>query len=120
MAAGKKHEDRVRRLCLSLPEVSEKISHGCPTFFVKKKVFAYYTEDHHGDGRIAVQVPKPMGIQEMLIEANPKRFFRPPYVGVKGWVGIILPEVGDAELAEHIKEAWTMIAPVTVRKKLAG
>jgi hypothetical protein len=106
-----KQVDRVRRLCLALPETWEKISHGEPTFFVGKKVFAMCSINHHDDGHIAVTIPAAIGIQEQLIAASPKKFYRPPYVGVRGWVGIELPRVSDKELVLHLREAWRLIAP---------
>jgi len=114
----KTHLERVRNCCLALPEVTEKISHGEPTFFVRKKVFAMFSNNHHNDGRIAVLVPAPAGVQEMLIEAEPEKFYRPPYVGVRGWVGIHLDRIGDDELASHIRQAWLMIAPTKLHSAL--
>ena len=108
---GEKHVERVRRICETLPETWEKLSHGEPTFFVGKKVFAMCSIDHHNDGHIAVVIPAAIGIQAMLIEKSPKKFYRPPYVGVSGWVGIELPRVSDKELAFHLREAWLLIAP---------
>jgi hypothetical protein len=108
--------ERVRKICHSFPEVMEKLSHGEPTFFVKKKVFVMYSDHHHCDEHLAIMIPAPLGVQEMLIESFPKKFYRPPYVGVKGWVGIELCEVGDEELHSHIESAWRMIAP----KKLSA
>jgi len=110
-ASGEKHVERVRKVCLQLPETSEKLSHGEPTFFVRKKVFAMCSINHHNDGHVAVVVPAAIGVQEALIGASPKKFYRPPYVGHAGWVGIELPRVGDTELAAHIREAWKLIAP---------
>lgn len=107
---GEKHIERVRRICLALPGATEKLSHGEPTFFVKK-VFAMCSNNHHHDGHIAVVIPAAIGIQEMLIKTSPKKFYRPPYVGVSGWVGIELDQVSDKELAFHIHEAWRLIAP---------
>ena len=108
---GEKQMERVRRICLSLPETWEKISHGEPTFFVGKKVFAMCSNNHHNDGHIAVTIPAAIGIQPMLIERSPEKFYRPPYVGVRGWVGIELDRVSDQELAFHLHEAWRLIAP---------
>jgi hypothetical protein len=108
---GEKHVQRVRRICEALPETWEKLSHGEPTFFVRKKVFAMCSINHHNDGHIAVVIPAAIGIQAMLIEASPKKFYRPPYVGGNGWVGIELPRVSDKELAFHLREAWLLIAP---------
>jgi hypothetical protein len=110
--------ERVRRICLSLPETIEKLSHGEPTFFVKKKVFAMCSINHHNDGHIAVIVPAAIGVQEALIKKSPKKFYRPPYVGVRGWVGIELPKISDKELAAHLKEAWKLIAPETLHGAL--
>ena len=69
------------------------------------------SNNHHHDGHIAVVIPAAIGIQEMLIRTSPKKFYRPPYVGVSGWVGIELNRVSDKELAFHINEAWRLIAP---------
>lgn len=108
---GEKQLERVRRICLTLPQTWEKISHGEPTFFVRKKVFAMCSNNHHNDGHIAVTIPAAIGIQAMLIERSPEKFYRPPYVGVRGWVGIELDRVDDEELALHLHEAWRLIAP---------
>jgi hypothetical protein len=108
---GEKQLERVRRICLSLPETWEKISHGEPTFFVRKKAFAMCSNNHHNDGHIAVTIPAAIGIQAMLVERSPEKFYRPPYVGVRGWVGIELNRVTDEELSLHLREAWRLIAP---------
>ena len=109
-ASAAKHVERVRKICLSLPETMEKLSHGEPTFFVKKKVFATCSINHHNDGHVAVVIPAAIGIQEMLIKQSPRKFYRPPYVGVRGWVGIELDRVNDKELTLHLHEAWRLIA----------
>lgn len=108
--------NRVRRICSTLPATSEKLSHGEPTFFVSKKVFAMFSNNHHRDGHIAVCIPAAPGVQEMLVSTWPKKYYRPPYVGVRGWVGIELEAVGDAKLASHLLDAWKLIAP----KKLSA
>ena len=107
---GEKHVERVRRICLALPGATEKLSHGEPTFFAGK-VFAMCSINHHNDGHIAVVLPAPIGVQQALIEASPKKYYRPPYVGGAGWVGIELPRVSDRELRMHLQEAWRLIAP---------
>ena len=112
---GEKHLQRVQSICHALPETAEKLSHGEPTWFVRKKVFAMFSNNHHNDGHVAVVIPAAIGIQEALIEAEPKKFYRPPYVGVRGWVGIELDRVSDEELAFHINEAWRLIAPTRLR-----
>src|SRR5687767_16034194 len=76
-AAEEKHVERVRRLCLALPETWEKLSHGEPTFFVKKRVFAMCSINHHNDGHIAVTIPAAIGVQAALIESDSKKFYRP-------------------------------------------
>ena len=111
MSKGEKQIERVRKICLALPGAWEKISHGEPTWFVGKKVFAMFSNNHHGDGHIAVTVPAAIGIQEVLIKKSPKKFYRPPYVGVRGWVGIEVAGVSDKELMQHLREAWKLIAP---------
>jgi hypothetical protein len=113
--AGEEHLRRVRRICAAMPECTEKLSHGEPTFFVRKKVFAMFANNHHSDGHIAVWIPAPPGLQGILIQSSPKTFFRPPYVGVRGWVGIELDCISDEELAAHIRDAWLLIAPKTLR-----
>jgi hypothetical protein len=116
LSKGEKHLQRVRRICLALPETMEKLSHGEPTFFVRKKVFAMFSNNHHNDGHIALMVPAAIGIQQMLIEASPEKFYKPPYVGVRGWVGIELDRIKDEELAFHIHEGWRLIAPPSLHE----
>jgi hypothetical protein len=108
---GEEHLRRVRRICSAMPGASEKLSHGEPTFFAGKKVFAMFDNNHHNDGHIAVWVPAPPGVQAMLIHSSPEVYFRPPYVGVRGWVGIELARIGDEELASHVRDAWGMVTP---------
>jgi hypothetical protein len=110
--------ERVRKICLGLPETTEKLSHGEPTWFVKKKVFAMFSNNHHNDGHVAVVAPAPLGVQAALIEAKPKKFYRPPYVGHRGWIGIEVARVSDRELQFHLREAWLLIAPPKIRELL--
>jgi len=114
-AAVEDHLRRVRRICGALPETTEKLSHGEPTFFVRKKVYAMFANNHHHDGHIAVWIPVVPGLQATLIKTEPGKFFMPPYVGVRGWVGVELDRIGDEELAPLLSEAWQVIAPKTVR-----
>ena len=102
---------RVRGLCLALPETSEKLSHGEPTFFVGKKVFVMFADNHHDDGRVAVWLPAAPGMQASLIAEQPAVYFRPPYVGHRGWVGIELAQINDEDLRYHVRVAWELIAP---------
>jgi hypothetical protein len=106
---GEDQMERVRRICLALPGATEKLSHGEPTFFVKKRVFAMFSNNHHNDGHVAVWIPAQPGAQESLVASFSAIYYRPPYVGVKGWVGIELSEIGNEELAAHIAEAWKLI-----------
>jgi hypothetical protein len=108
---SEKHLRRIRRICTRLPETTEKLSHGAPTFFVRKKVYVMFVDNHHNDGHVAVWLPAPPGIQSLLIGGAPEKFFKPPYVGVKGWIGVELDQVSDEELAFHIHEGWKLIAP---------
>jgi hypothetical protein len=101
--------ERVRRICRAIPGTIEKISHGEPTFFTPKRVFAMFANNHHGDGRIAVWIPAGPGVQAGLIEEEPGTYFRPPYVGGSGWVGVDLPRVSDEQLGALIREAFRMI-----------
>jgi hypothetical protein len=101
---------RLRALCLALPEVTEKVSHGEPTWFVRK-VFVTYADQHHDD-RVAFWCAAPPGTQEELVATDSTRFFRPPYVGGRGWVGVYL-DVDDVdwdEIAELVTDAYREIA----------
>jgi hypothetical protein len=100
---------RLRRCCLSIPGAVEKISHGEPTFFTPKRVFAMFANNHHDDGHIAVWLPAGPGVQEALIEEAPEVYFRPPYVGPSGWIGVEMSKVGDDQLATLIREAFQLI-----------
>lgn len=115
-ASSEKQLQRVRRICMALPEVTEKLSHGEPTLFVHKKVFAMFANNHHNDGHLAVWLPVPVGVQELLIEGSPETFFKPPYVGVRGWVGLELSRISDEDLTSYLQEAWTLIAPKRLSK----
>jgi hypothetical protein len=103
----------VRKICLALPEATERLSHGSPTFFVRdKKTFVMYLDDHHGDGRLALWCAAPPGTQTELVAADPERFFRPPYVGHRGWLGVRLDRSPDwTEIAEIIQDAYRQVAP---------
>jgi hypothetical protein len=109
--SGEDHVGRVRRICMTMPGCEEKLSHGEPTWFVKKKVFAMFANNHHNDGHVAVWLPALPGVQASLIAASPQTYYRPPYVGVKGWVGVELDRIDDEALALHVLEAWQMVAP---------
>ena len=97
---------RVRLICRSIPGTVEKISHGEPTFFTPKRVFAMFANNHHDDGHIALWVPAAAGAQAAFIEEDPETYFRPPYVGVAGWVGVELSRVDHEQLGAIIREAF--------------
>ena len=113
--------ERVRSHCLSLPETSERLSHGEPTWFVRRKVFVMSANNHHRDGRIALWVPAPEGQQAGLVAAAPEHYFVPPYVGHRGWVGVRL-DTGLAwdAVAGAIEEAYIKAAPAKLVEALAG
>jgi hypothetical protein len=92
--------------------MSEKLSHGAPTFFVKqdKGVFAMFADNHHEDGHLALWVPAPPGMQSALIADAPKTYFKPPYVGPSGWIGIELDQINDEALEIHVREGWELAA----------
>ena len=112
---------RLRRICARLPESYEKIAWGSPTFRagVKGKLYAMFSDDHHGDGRIAVLCPAPEGAQHELVAADPEVFFVPPYVGPSGWIGIRLDRpIGDEALTALIEQAYRMVAAPALRERL--
>jgi hypothetical protein len=105
--------ERLRAICLALPETSERLSHGAPSFFVReKKCFLMLLDDHHNDGRFAIWCAAPAGSQELLVAANTDRFFRPPYVGHRGWLGVSLNAGVDwDELEGIVEDAFASVAP---------
>lgn len=122
--ATAKQRDRalaeVRAACLALPEVTERLSHGAPTFFVRdKKSFVMFHHDHHGDGILGIWCAAAPGAQAELVETEPERFFRPPYVGHRGWIGVRLDVAPDwAELAQIVADAYRQVAPKTLVARL--
>ena len=114
---------RLRKLCLALSEAHEVEAWGEPTFRVKNKLFAMFASpgNHHGGGRPSVWCKAAPGNQQLMIAANPARFFSPPYVGKSGWVGIWLDESPDwAEVKELVRDSWRMTAPKTLLKEVDG
>jgi hypothetical protein len=104
---------RIREICLSLPETSERLSHGAPTFFVRgKRSFVMVLTDHHGDGRFALWCAAPEGMQRLLVESDPESFFVPPYVGHRGWLGVRLDRSLSREnIAGIVEDAYAEVAP---------
>ncbi len=103
---------RLRRLRLALPETSERLSHGEPTWFVGgKRVFVMFANHHHDD-RLACWLAAPPDAQRILVASEPDHFFRPPYVGHRGWLGVWLDVPVDwDELADFVTDAYRMVAP---------
>jgi hypothetical protein len=104
---------RVRAACLALPEAFEQQAWGTPTFRVRKRIFAMFASapTHHGRGRDGLWCAAPVGVQQMLVRAEPDKFYVPPYVGVKGWIGITLDAVDDDELRSLAVQSFCIIAP---------
>jgi hypothetical protein len=112
--------ERLRAVCMALPEVTERLSHGEPTWFVRdKKVFVQSSNQHHDD-RVGFWCAAPPGAQAEMVEAEPDRFYRPPYVGGRGWLGVYLDVSGVdwEEIAAIVREAYRMIAPAKLIAQL--
>jgi hypothetical protein len=113
--------DRLRQLCLALPEAHEVEAWGEPTFRVRNKIFAMYaaSETHHGAGRPSVWVKSTHLIQDMLVHEDADRYFAPPYVGPKGWLGIRLDRRPNWKTVEELlRDAYLLTAPKRIAAKL--
>jgi predicted DNA-binding protein (MmcQ/YjbR family) len=111
-AAARTPVDRLRAICLALPETTEKLAWGEPTWRVKGRLFAQLDDHHHGADHLAVWLPAPLGEQEAMIFSDPARFFRPPYVGHRGWVGVRIDRRPDWTLvASLVEQAYRQVAP---------
>jgi hypothetical protein len=109
--------EKLRALCLALPEVREKLSHGEPTWFVRKSFVML--ANHHHDDRFAFWCAAPEGMQEALVAAQPESFFRPSYVGVRGWLGVYLDVPVDWDLiAGVVADAYRSVAPKKLLSQL--
>jgi hypothetical protein len=99
---------RIRATCLALPDTSERLSHGAPTFFIgAKRAFVIFHNDHHGDGRLAIWCAAPDGEQQALVDADPDLYFVPPYVGNRGWLGARLDRrLSWAEINAIVENAY--------------
>ena len=113
MADRERALEKLREICLGLHETSERLSHGAPSFFVReKRCFLMVLTNHHGDGRLAIWCAAGDGVQRMLVDAAPERFFVPPYVGHRGWLGVRLDrELDWSELAGIAEDAYAEVAP---------
>jgi hypothetical protein len=112
-ARRKEALERLRAVCLGLPETSERLSHGAPTFFVRgKRAFLMLLTDHHGDGRFAIWCAAPPAMQQALVEGDPERFFVPPYVGHRGWLGVRLDrDLPWEQITGIVEDAYAEVAP---------
>jgi len=115
---------RLRKVCLALPESTEIDFGGhenSQTFRVRDKIFAMYWDDHHGDGRVAVWCKAPPGAREVMVGADPERFFKPPYVGPKGWIGVRLDRPVDWGLVgDLVEESYRMTASKRLLAQMAA
>ena len=111
---------RVREICLELPEVTERPSHGSPAWFIRdKRTIVMFLDDRHGDGRLALWCAAPPGVQALMVDEDPVRFFVPPYVGHRGWLGVRLDiDVDWDEVAGIVEDAFRTIAPKTLVARL--
>ena len=104
--------DRLRAICLALPDTTEKLAWSEPTWRVRGKLFAQLDNHHHGADHLAVWLPAPLGEQEAMIFTDPARFFRPPYVGHRGWVGVRIDRRPNwTVVARLVKQAYGLVAP---------
>lgn len=113
--------DRLRQICLALPGATERLSHGEPTWFIRdKKSFVTFANNHHDD-RVAFWCAAPAGLQTSMVGSDPARFFVPPYVGHRGWLGVYLDVPVDwLEIADIVETAYRMIAPRLLIADLDG
>jgi hypothetical protein len=125
VATRRQHEaalKRVRAICTAFPEVTERLSHGSPAFFIRgKKTLCMFVDDHHGDGILGIWCPAFPGVQQEMVAAEPDRFFRPPYVGPSGWLGIRLDrDVDWDEVREILTDSYRKVAPKALARQLDG
>ena len=114
--------ERLRRICAALPETTERLSHGEPTWFVQGKKSFMMMSDHHHNDRVAFVCAAPDGAQEVLVRAEPRRFYRPPYVGHLGWLGVYLDVEGVDwdQIADLVADAYRRVAPAALIERLDG
>jgi predicted DNA-binding protein (MmcQ/YjbR family) len=121
-AADERLVERLRRICMALPGANERLSHGEPTWFAGRgKVFAMLDDHHHGAAHLSVWLPQPLGLQEALIAGDPSRFFRPPYVGPSGWVGVVLDTRPSwRQVADLVEQGFRQVAARKLVAQLDG
>jgi hypothetical protein len=113
-------EERVREICRALPEVTEKLSHGAPAFFARKQFVMLWANGHHSDEFPHMWCAAPEGVQDEMVRTEPERFFRPPYVGHRGWIGYRFDrgKVDWTEVAAICEDAYRQIAPKSLVAQL--
>jgi hypothetical protein len=112
--------ERLRRICLALPEATEKLAWGEPTWRVGGKLFAQLDNHHHGAEHLAVWLPAPLGEQEVMVSADPQRYFRPPYVGSRGWIGVRIDGRPSWKMVETlVEQAYRCVAPAKLLRTLS-
>ena len=116
MPGARQCKTRLAKACAPLPETEQRPSGNDGrhvAYVVRNKTFAYFTDDHHGDGRLALTCKAAPGEQTVLVASDPERFFVPPYLGPRGWVGLWLdrPDVDWAEVGELVVDAYRLCAP---------
>ena len=120
MAGRRDPIERVRQLCVALPEVGERLSHGAPTWFIRdKKTLATVWDNHHNDRRLGLICAAPPGVQQQLIDEEPDRFYIPAYVGHRGWIGVRLDRKVDwQEIEQILVDAYVCVAPAKLVAQL--
>jgi predicted DNA-binding protein (MmcQ/YjbR family) len=118
MATRKRPIEQVTAICMEMPEATVEHSGSHATFRVRKKVFAYFLDDHHGDGIVSVCVKTRLGENLDVVKRDPSRFYMPAYIGSRGWVGIRVDVKGVDwdEVVQFVKESYRAIAPKTLAR----
>ena len=120
MATRKGPIEQVTKICMALPEAAVEYSGSHATFRVRKKVFAYFLDNHHGDGIVSVCVKTRLGEHLHLVQHDPARFYMPAYIGPRGWVGIRVDtkRVDWNEVAQFVKASYCAVAPKMLARSL--
>ena len=111
---------RLSKICLLLPETSRTLSGSHATFYVRKKVFAYFMSDHHGDGIVSVACKALPGDNVSLVNARPQHFYMPAYIGPRGWMALRL-DIGKPdweEVSELVRGSFALVAPKTLAARI--
>jgi len=112
-------EEGIRAICMSLPGVTERLSHGAPAFFAGKQFLMLWLDGHHDHRFAHMWCAAPTGVQDELVTTEPDRFFRPPYVGGRGWIGVRLDgDIDWEEITVVCEVAFRTVAPKKLRETL--